>query len=161
MTSLGRHYTQEGGNRHEEEDVLVIRGIVLDAKGLPVSGEITLLRKISKEHPGTLRFGDLEAPWRDPDSPKYLFLEIEGELKDSKFHILNPKTKTDKNGRFTLRVERSFLGDVKECTLAVGISSPSGGIIPQQIPHSGEELLVFQCPDRTPAELDLGEIRIH
>ena len=111
MTSLGGHYIQEEGNRHEEEDVLVIRGIVLDAEGLPVSGKITLLRKISKELPGTMRFGGAEAPWREPDSPKYLFWEIEGE------HILNPMTKTDKNGRFTLRVKRSFLGDVKECTL--------------------------------------------
>lgn len=108
-----------------------------------------------------LGFGGLKSPWRGPDSPKDLFWEIEGELKDGKFLIRNPTTKIDENGKFTLRVKRSFLGDVKECTLAVGISSPSGGIVPQYIPRSGGDLLVFQCPDRTTLELDLGELQVH
>lgn len=141
-----------------EKDIFVIRGVVLDAKGLPQSGEITLFRKTSA--PKGMPFGGVEAPWRDADAPDNLFLEIEGELKDRKFNVLNPKTKTDGKGRFTLEVKRSFIGDAKDCTLTVGISRPRGGIVPQKLPRSGGAPLVFECPSRAAPELDLGELRL-
>jgi hypothetical protein len=149
-------------NTQGREDIFVIQGVVVDPEGVPLSGkELKLYRQTSSSPPPTkLPAGGVEAPWTDPEAPRFLYLEIEGELKDGEFKILNPSAKTDQNGRFRLEVKPGFLGDAENCTLTVALPVPTGGITDTPILHRGEDPLVFECPSSANSEIDLGELRV-
>jgi len=148
-------------NTQGRQDIFVIQGVVLDAEGVPLSGKrLTLYRKTSSSPPPTKRrAGGVEAPWTDPEAPRFVYVEFEGEMKDG-VKILNPSAKTDQNGRFRLEVKPGFLGDAENCTLTVALPVPTGGITDTPILHRGEDPLVFECPSSANSEIDLGELRV-
>ena len=162
QTSSALDDALDDGTTQESEDTFVIQGVVLDPEGMPLSGkELNLFRQTSSSPPPTkLPAGGVEAPWTDPEAPRFVYLEIEGELKDGEFEILNPSAKTDQNGRFRLEVKSGFLGDAENCTLTVLLPRPGGGITPTQIPQRGGAPLVFECPSSANSEIDLGELRV-